>query len=121
MPKCIETSCNNKGTKILITYDDQKIYVCETHLSAWLESGAVLKPALSKTILKTLRRYGIVSSIFLTGLSLTIYDVYINHQTSITSIPSFTGLMLLLISWLIFCSTIKSAYSKIKETKTLKV
>lgn len=118
MPKCIEAVCKNKGTKAVITYDDQTIYVCETHLPIWLESGARLKPAFSKIALQTLRRYGIFSLIFLIGFSLIIYDVYITQQTSILS---FTGLTLLLISWLIFCATLKSAYSKTKETKAQKI
>jgi|YelNatPaOPRAMG01_1025707.scaffolds.fasta_scaffold14524_2 hypothetical protein len=121
MPKCIEPLCNEKGTKVVITYDNQKIYVCEKHFAAWLESGAIPKRALLKVISETLMRYGLSSVIFLSGFSLILYNVYINRNTDALSIPSFTGLVLLVLSWLVFCAALKSAYSKVKEPKALKI
>jgi hypothetical protein len=117
MPKCVEVSCNNKGTKAVLTYDNQKIYVCENHLQFWLENGALTKKPLLKVALGVIRNYGYFSAIFLTGLSMVLFDVYINHQTAITSIPSFTGLSLLIISWIIFCAELRGAYSKARKQK----
>jgi len=120
MPKCVEVSCNNKGTKAVLTYDNQKIYVCENHLQSWLENGALPKKTLLKVALGVIKHYGYSSAVFLTGLSMVLYDVYINHQTAITSIPSFAGLSLLILSWVIFCVTLRAAYSKAKEQKILR-
>jgi hypothetical protein len=118
--KCVEVSCNNQGTKAVLTYDNQKIYVCENHLQFWLENGAVPKQALLKVALRVITHYGYSSAVFLMGFSLVLYDVYINHQTSIVSIPSLSGLTLLFLSWLIFCLTLRTAYSRTREQKAMK-
>jgi hypothetical protein len=118
--KCIEVSCNNQGTKAVLTYDNQKIYVCENHLQFWLENGAVPKQALFKVALGIIKHYGYSSAVFLMGFSLVFYDVYMNHQTTITSIPSLTGLTLLVLSWIIFCLTLRAAYSRAREQKAMK-
>jgi hypothetical protein len=114
MPKCIEITCNNKGTNAVTTYDGQKIYVCNGHLSTWVENGATTRQSILKVNGRVLKRYGPTSTVFLIGFSLIIYNVYINHNTTVTSIPSFVGLLLLILSWIIFCDALKRAYSKVK-------
>lgn len=107
--------CENKATCKVITFDEQALPVCETHLSAWLQGGAVLKKNLAVVAGGTLKRYGAFSTLFLIGFSLMFYDVYVWGHTSLTGFFSFVGLVLLVLSWLIFVAVLHKAYTKIRS------
>jgi hypothetical protein len=115
MPKCIETTCANKSTTQVVTADGQALPLCAVHYKLWIEGGATHKQSLPAVLGGASKRYGISSGMFLAGLILILYNVFLMHNSNLFSIMSLTGLILLVLSWLVGSAMLHSAHSKIKS------
>jgi hypothetical protein len=115
MPKCIETACANKATMKVITADGQSLPLCATHYKLWVKTGAIAKRSPAEVAGSGTKRYGIFSAMFLAGISLILYNVFRMLDTNLFSIMSFTGLVLLFLSWLVGIAVLRGAYGKVRS------
>jgi len=119
--RCIEAGCPNEGTHKVLTLDGQIFHVCDKHLDIWIKSGCTTPEPVKVKLKRTFLRYGVVSTFYFIGLLLTSYGIFLllnNEEVANAGItlvvPSeyWTGIVFIILSWIISMVTLKLALSK---------